>query len=71
MKNPDEDILISVRKLYPTLTEAESRHAAQNLRRYFEIVLDIHRKEATAPSPEVDNAAITPSIKERSNSLKS
>jgi hypothetical protein len=71
MEKLEEEILIGVRKLYPTLPEAESRQAAQNMRRYLEIVLEIQCKEMTAPSSKVDKASMTPSIKERSNSLKS
>jgi hypothetical protein len=71
MEKLEEEILIGVRKLYPTLTEAESIQAAQNMRRYLEIVLEIQCKEMTAPRSEVDNARSGLSIRERSNSLKS
>jgi hypothetical protein len=71
MKNSEDEILIAVQKLYPFLTEAESRQAAQNFRRYVEIVYEIQCKEEEFPTPTVDNAEAALSIKERSNSLKS
>jgi hypothetical protein len=70
MENLEEEILISVRKLYPTLTEAESRQAGQNLRRYVETVFEVRCEEMGAPRSKVDNAGTGPSIRERSNSLK-
>jgi hypothetical protein len=66
----DEEILISVRKLYPTLTESEAKKAGQALCRYFEIVCEIQDEEAAADEARVDTVGEGSSIRERSSSLK-
>ncbi|HEV2523420.1 MAG TPA: hypothetical protein VGT24_13655 [Candidatus Acidoferrales bacterium] len=66
----DEEILIAVRKLYPTLTESEAKKAGQTLCRYFEIVCEIQDEGVAAHGPQVDTVGEGSSIRERSNSLK-
>jgi hypothetical protein len=65
----DAEILIAVRKLYPTLTESEAKNAARTLCRYFEIVFEMDEEEGVRAS-EVDTVDEGSNIKEeRSNSL--
>lgn len=70
MNNSEDEILRAIQELYPSLTKAESRQAAQNFHRYVEIIYEIQCNEAL-PTPAIDNAEPVDSIKERSNSLKS
>ena len=57
----------TIRKLYPALSEREFKEAEANLLRYFEIALDIHEEQS---SHGVDTAPASPTMKERSKSLK-
>jgi hypothetical protein len=56
-----------VRDLYPTLTEQELKEAETNLRRYFEIALDVYEEQT---SSHVDTSPTLTTMKERSKSLK-
>jgi len=57
----------TIRKLYPTLSEPELKEAEENLRRYFAIALDIYEEQS---SHSVDTFPASPTMKERSKSLK-
>jgi hypothetical protein len=70
MEIPEDEIWTAVRKLYPMLGEAGAKQAGQNLCRYFEIVLEIQCREAAAQESKVDTGAVSSSISERSNLLK-
>lgn len=70
MPNSEDEILRAIQELYPSLTEEESKQAAQNFRRYVEIIYEI-QCDGALTTPEIDNAEPVDSIKERSNSLKS
>jgi hypothetical protein len=57
----------TLRELYPTLSEQELTEAETNLRRYFEIALDIYGDQT---SPAVDTSPTSLKMEERSKSLK-
>jgi len=58
---------ISLRELYPELSEQELKEAEMNLARYFEIALQIHEERLASGGP-VDTANTAPIIiEERSN----
>jgi hypothetical protein len=63
---------VSLRKLYPGLSEKELREAEENLRRYFEIALEIcGEQESHSSDVPVDSPRTFPTMEERSNvSLK-
>jgi hypothetical protein len=61
------DPIVALRKLYPTLSEAELKQAEANLTRYLEIALEIYQEQA-ANASTVDTSDAASTIKERSNS---
>jgi len=77
MKAPSEERAekrapVTIRDLYPTLTEQELKEAEKNFHRYVEIALEIHDEQfCGAANPGIDTYPLSPTMKERSNfSLK-
>jgi predicted lipase len=62
-----EEISLTIRHLYPELSDEHLREAEGNLRRYFAIALDIYEEQS---SHSVDTFPASPTMKERSKSLK-
>jgi hypothetical protein len=70
-KGPEKRRNLTMRDLYPTLSEDELRGAAENFCRYCEIVLQIHEEQHSFAADQFDTSQNLPSMKERSNvSLK-
>jgi hypothetical protein len=63
---------ITIRDLYPTLTEQELKEAERNFYRYVEIALEIQEGQFCGEAnPSIDTCPLSPTMKERSNfSLK-
>jgi uncharacterized FlgJ-related protein len=64
---------ITIRDLYPTLTEQELKIAEENFRRYIEIAMQVQVEQLiSVENGGFDSIEENPNIKERSNSaLKS
>lgn len=64
---------ITIRDIYPTLTEQELKIAEENFRRYIEIAMQVQEERLIgAENGGFDSIEENPNIKERSNSsLKS
>jgi hypothetical protein len=58
-----EEKSLTVRQLYPTLSEKELVEAETNLLRYFELALDVYEDQTSHP---VDTFSPLPTMKERS-----
>jgi hypothetical protein len=72
MENTEHETTRIIRELYPLLSDKELKEVEENLRRYFEIALEICGHELPVSATEVDSLRAAPSMKERSNeSLKS
>ena len=70
-QNHAQQIGQMIRDLYPTLTEAQLKEAEANLRRYFEIAIDVQKGQVGA-GVGVDTTGRPATMEERSNAnLKS
>lgn len=72
MESIERETTRIIRELYPLLSDQEVREVEENLRRYFEIALEICGHESPVSAAQVDSSRTAPTMKERSNeSLKS
>jgi hypothetical protein len=72
MENTEREATRIIRELYPLLSDRELKEVEENLRRYFEIALEVCGHESPVSAAEVDSSPTAPTMKERSNeSLKS
>jgi hypothetical protein len=70
-QNHAQQVGQTIRDLYPTLTAAQLREAEANLRRYFEIAVEV-QKDLDRAGVGVDTAGRPATMEERSNAnLKS
>lgn len=59
-----------LRELYPALSETQLLEAEQNLLRYLCVACNLDPALVVQPAPTFDNPPNGPTMKERSNSLK-
>jgi hypothetical protein len=62
-----EEKSLTIRQLYPELSDEQLRDAEENLRRYFAIALDIYEEQGLHA---IDTFPTLTKMKERSKSLK-
>jgi hypothetical protein len=62
---------LTIRQLYPELTEEQLQEAEENLHRYFAFALKMHERNGGSLPSSLDAPALSSRMKERSNnSLK-
>jgi hypothetical protein len=67
---PLKDTGLTIRGLYPSLTEDQLKDAEANFRRYLEIAVTV-KKDQSSAGGDFDMPLIPTTMKERSDSLKS
>lgn len=66
-----EEKSLTIRQLYPELSEEQLQEAEENLRRYFAFALKMHEQSTKSLPSSLDASAPSSTMKERSNvSLK-
>lgn len=66
-----EEKSLTIRQLYPGLSEDQLQEAEENLHRYFAFALKMHEEGTRSLPSSLDASAPSPTMKERSNvSLK-